>query len=172
MTPILQAMASLHIALDESDFDQRFDLAGELVTIGRSTSCTISIDHRSLSRAHARLSLQGSHWIVEDLDSTNGSFLNNQRLTGSRVLEHDDVLILGTARLIFCAPEHAKAKSSYDAHVDTQASSAQRSAIEHKMSNDETDTMEIPRLDPDTAPPPIGPVSYDPFASHDLRIDL
>ncbi|WP_420098164.1 FHA domain-containing protein FhaB/FipA [Corynebacterium sp.] len=50
------------------------------VTLGRSGSCTIVLEDDFASGTHARLFRQSGTWLLEDLDSRNGSFLNGQRI--------------------------------------------------------------------------------------------
>src|SRR6266540_1986604 len=56
-------------------------LAGEPVIIGRGSDCQIKLDDDYSSTRHARLFLSDGQWWVEDLGSTNGTYLNGQRLT-------------------------------------------------------------------------------------------
>lgn len=50
------------------------------VTMGRSGSCTLVVEDDFASGSHARLFTRSGVWLVEDLDSRNGSFLNGQRI--------------------------------------------------------------------------------------------
>jgi pSer/pThr/pTyr-binding forkhead associated (FHA) protein len=70
-------------------------ITGE-VTIGRETSCTISIpDDTFLSGRHVRVFDLDGQPMVEDLDSTNGSFHNGNKLTGIRLLHIGDRVQVG-----------------------------------------------------------------------------
>lgn len=68
------------------------------VTIGREGSDVVLTD-LEVSRRHARLRLLGERLAIEDLGSTNGTFLNGQRVTGVSELKHGDVLKLGNSSL-------------------------------------------------------------------------
>ncbi|MCX2163601.1 FHA domain-containing protein FhaB/FipA [Corynebacterium auriscanis] len=50
------------------------------VTLGRSQDCTLVLEDDFASGRHARLINRGSDWFIEDLDSRNGTWLNNQRI--------------------------------------------------------------------------------------------
>ena len=56
-------------------------LNGEPVTIGRGSDCQIKLDDDYSSTRHARVFLSDGQWWVEDLGSTNGTYLDGQRLT-------------------------------------------------------------------------------------------
>ncbi len=56
-------------------------LNGDPVIIGRGSDCQIKLDDDYSSTRHARLFLSDGQWWVEDLGSTNGTYLNGQRLT-------------------------------------------------------------------------------------------
>jgi pSer/pThr/pTyr-binding forkhead associated (FHA) protein len=52
------------------------------VLLGRAPSCTLVLDDDYSSSRHARLYPQGEQWFAEDLGSTNGTFVGDQRITG------------------------------------------------------------------------------------------
>jgi len=60
-------------------------LGTETLTIGRSSESALVIRDDYTSSHHARLILRGDSWAVQDLDSTNGTFVAGQRVTGSPV---------------------------------------------------------------------------------------
>jgi phosphoserine phosphatase RsbU/P len=72
--------------------------AGELV-IGRSRTCDLSIQDRFLSRRHARLYRDGDTWLIEDLGSRNGTFVNGRRIERPEAVRPGDVLTMSASRL-------------------------------------------------------------------------
>lgn len=72
-----------------------FPLEGDQLLIGRDSSNAVSINDAEVSRKHSRLSFQGGKYVIEDLGSTNGTFVNGQRLAGPVVLKAGDVVSLG-----------------------------------------------------------------------------
>ncbi|HEX9389435.1 MAG TPA: FHA domain-containing protein [Anaerolineales bacterium] len=72
-----------------------FTLEGDQLTIGRDSVNEIVINDAEISRRHARLTFQGGKYVLEDLGSTNGTFVNGQRLAGPRVLKAGEVVSLG-----------------------------------------------------------------------------
>src|SRR5512138_1927451 len=72
-----------------------FALEGDQMTIGRDSTTEIVINDAEVSRRHARLTFQGGKYVLEDLGSTNGTFVNGQRLAGPRVLKTGEVISFG-----------------------------------------------------------------------------
>jgi pSer/pThr/pTyr-binding forkhead associated (FHA) protein len=72
---------------------ERFDLFGG-VTIGRSTDSDVRIEDRFASGVHARIYSRAGGYYVEDMNSTNGTFLNGGELRGeSRLTDLDEIRI-------------------------------------------------------------------------------
>ena len=74
---------------------QSFDLDKPLITIGREAGSDIVLEDPQVSRHHARLTLQAGGYVIEDLGSTNGTFINEQRLAGAQPINPGDKLRLG-----------------------------------------------------------------------------
>ena len=72
-----------------------FPLEGDVLTIGREASNAVAINDAEVSRKHTQLVLQGGKYVITDLGSTNGTFVNGQRLTGQHVLQAGEIISLG-----------------------------------------------------------------------------
>lgn len=85
-------------ALRIEETGEEFLLDRELLTVGRSSSVDITLDHPSVSRLHAELVRRGEHLYVCDLGlSANGTRVNG-RPVGRRVLADGDVIAFGAVR--------------------------------------------------------------------------
>jgi pSer/pThr/pTyr-binding forkhead associated (FHA) protein len=69
------------------------------VTIGRAPECELRIDDTYSSQQHARVFGRGGSWYVEDLGSTNGTYVNEQRLAAPAMLTPGDRIRVGTTVL-------------------------------------------------------------------------
>jgi FHA domain-containing protein len=68
--------------------------------IGRSLeNCEIALNDSFLSAQHARLELQGDTWVLEDLRSTNGTFVNDMEVRDSTIVEEGDIIRVGRVEM-------------------------------------------------------------------------
>lgn len=72
-----------------------YPVTGSL-TIGRAAGCEITLDDTFISQLHARVSMSESGVVVEDLGSTNGTYLNRRRVTAPVVVAPGDVIQVGS----------------------------------------------------------------------------
>ncbi len=75
-------------------------LEGDEAVIGRGANCTVPITDRQASRRHCRIALSDGHYSVHDLQSTNGTFLNDAPLQRA-ALRDGDVITIGDSRIRF-----------------------------------------------------------------------
>jgi DNA-binding NtrC family response regulator/pSer/pThr/pTyr-binding forkhead associated (FHA) protein len=73
---------------------------GAQLTIGRARTASIFIDSERVSRIHARINRRGSEIFVEDAGSRNGTWVNGEAVTGSRVIASGDEIVVGPATLL------------------------------------------------------------------------
>ena len=65
------------------------------VLIGRDLACDLRLEDKTISARHARLSYRHNQWWVEDLKSTNGTFLNEEPVNTMTVLVSGDEIRVG-----------------------------------------------------------------------------
>src|SRR5262250_2333114 len=75
------------------------ELKGDKTTIGRVEDNTFPIVEASISSHHCEILLRGSDVVVKDLNSTNGTFINGEKLTGEGALKYGQILRLGQVEL-------------------------------------------------------------------------
>ena len=73
---------------------QKVSINGGSITIGRGPDNSIPIDNLAVSNHHAEIRSEEGHLVIQDLDSLNGTFVNNQRVKRS-ALKHGDVVLIG-----------------------------------------------------------------------------
>ena len=64
-------------------------------TIGRSVECELRLDDTYVSQQHARIFDRSGNWYIEDLGSTNGTFVNEQKLVAPAMLTPGDKIRIG-----------------------------------------------------------------------------
>jgi serine phosphatase RsbU (regulator of sigma subunit)/pSer/pThr/pTyr-binding forkhead associated (FHA) protein len=81
--PVLRAVKGLNVG-------QIFPIARDSVILGRHPECDVVLDAGAVSRQHARIVKIGDDYLVEDLRSRNGTFLNGRRVEGQEKLAEND----------------------------------------------------------------------------------
>ena len=74
---------------------KNYSLTKNEIYLGRDITNDIVINDPEISRKHARLTLQAGGYLLEDLGSTNGTFVDGQRITGSHSMAPGEVIMLG-----------------------------------------------------------------------------
>jgi hypothetical protein len=85
-------------AFDGPDRGRSWPLSGGAITIGRGAHNVVVLSDPGVSTTHAQITLEENHYVLTDLQSRNGSWVNNQRVARS-ALRDRDVIVLGTTRL-------------------------------------------------------------------------
>lgn len=87
---------------------RRVAIRGRL-EIGSDEACSLFVDDVGVSRRHAMIAFTGEQATIEDLGSTNGTFVNGERVEAARQLAHDDHVQLGVAAFRFQLVDDAAA---------------------------------------------------------------
>jgi len=74
---------------------QTYPLEEDEFIIGRAQSSRLQIDSPGISRQHARLTFEKDQYLIEDLGSSNGTFVNGERISEPRPLKNGDTISLG-----------------------------------------------------------------------------
>ncbi|MEN4099830.1 MAG: FHA domain-containing protein [Anaerolineaceae bacterium] len=84
----------------DSDDDSNIEYSTMEVIMGREPGVDYVIPNETVSARHARLSYHHNQWWIEDLQSTNGTFLNDERVETPTVIISGDELRCGNANLL------------------------------------------------------------------------
>ena len=85
-----QNEVALLLWMDGEKIRGRWSLDKQEVTIGRWEDNDVVVDDRWISRTHAQVRREGDQYVIEDLDSKNGTFVNGRRIAGPVVLADGD----------------------------------------------------------------------------------
>ena len=77
----------------------RFELVTGSLLLGRLPECDVMLEDSLASRMHARLSVQDTYVVIEDLHSTNGIYVNEQRVVRGTVLRQGDRILIGATEV-------------------------------------------------------------------------
>lgn len=89
-----------------------FPVTEESVLIGRSLDAQVSINEQAISHEHARLEQKGTQFSLRDLGSTNGTYVNGQRLVDAVVLAGGDSIRMGSTTFTFVTRESGMPKGT------------------------------------------------------------
>jgi VWFA-related protein len=97
---IQRAPKTLALLVDKAHPDRKYDLAGTM-NIGRAGDNQISIQDATISRHHAWIKAEGEDFLVFDVGSANGTFVNDERVQEPHRLNSGDVVRFGDAEFVF-----------------------------------------------------------------------
>ena len=120
----------------------RQPLQGAAVSIGRASDCSIPIKDRYLSRKHAEIIAVGNSWVLKDLGSANGTYLNGARVERDEKLRPGDRIRLGDTEIVFETQE--RSTDRFIAVADAAASPTIAIAVDDIA--DHTGDQDVARL--------------------------
>jgi pSer/pThr/pTyr-binding forkhead associated (FHA) protein len=102
-------MAKLYLKFEQNVLKELPVPQGGIVTIGRLPDNVLQIDNLAVSGHHAKIYWQGEHYAIEDNQSLNGTYVNNQRVTKQN-LKDGDAILIGKHTVVFKDEWHEDAQ--------------------------------------------------------------
>jgi predicted component of type VI protein secretion system len=100
------AETAMLLVVDGLSPGKRIYLEQPVLLIGRDELCDLVIPDRQVSRQHASISLEGDHYVLRDLGSKNGTFVNGRELDGPHFLQDgDEIQVAFCCKLAFVGAE-------------------------------------------------------------------
>jgi pSer/pThr/pTyr-binding forkhead associated (FHA) protein len=111
-------MASLCLLDENGAMARRWELGDKPVTVGRGQSADVVIDDATLSRRHFVVERAGEDYLVKDLQSQNGTWVDGHQAQSTR-LRHHDCILAGRTIFLFSSdtPSGAKAQTTAPASI-------------------------------------------------------
>lgn len=114
-------MAKLHI-ISENGYTEHFPLERRECVLGRQPESDYKLDARDVSRRHARIVEEDRQYYIEDLGSSNGTFVNNCKVSGRLQLNHRDRIQIGP--YVVCFLEQEELIDSHDVRITASVPAA------------------------------------------------
>ena len=131
------------VIISGAEMGRRIDLTHEEVSIGRSDQCTVYVNSDLVSRRHAVINRVLGHYIVVDLKSTNGTFVNDQRIERAELKDGD---LLRTGKTVLKYLENSL-ELEYMQHILSLATVDSLTGLHNKRHFDEVFGKEVSRSD-------------------------
>ncbi len=93
-------MATLCLLGEDGAAAKRWEIGAEPVAVGRGETADVKIDDEALSRRHFLIVREGENYLLEDLNSRNGTWVGGRRALAIR-LRHLDCISAGRTRFLF-----------------------------------------------------------------------
>jgi FHA domain len=113
-----EPMAFVTIRIKGAEGYTRTALSKDRMVLGRASETDLPIKHTSISREHSAFTKVGDDWFIEDLGSSNGTYLGKTKLSEKTKLAEKDIVKCGKARLTFHLGEMAAAEAAVDISGD------------------------------------------------------
>ena len=93
-------MAEWHVMLDERILERFWIEEGDTINIGREKTARIRLDNTAVSRQHARLEMRDNIYLLTDMKSMNGTFVNGRKIKGTTPVTGKDRIQIGKFRFV------------------------------------------------------------------------
>jgi len=100
-----QAIPVVHVRVEKGEAIRRWERFGRSFTIGRSKDCDIQLTDSLVSLRHARVIRDRDRWVIEDLQSKNGTYLNGARIQNAVLPAHAKIALARNKVILVCEIE-------------------------------------------------------------------
>ncbi len=104
-------MASLCLLGEDGAMAERWELGEQPLAVGRGETADIIIDDAALSRRHFLISRQGNGYLLKDLNSQNGTWVDGKRAEAT-FLRHHDCILAGRTLFLFAEPRQPRSEET------------------------------------------------------------
>jgi pSer/pThr/pTyr-binding forkhead associated (FHA) protein len=111
-------MAYLTIRIKGTEGYTRVALGKERMVVGRASATDVPVKHTSISREHCAFVREGAEWFVEDLGSSNSTWVGKVKVAGRQAVKERDIVKLGHARLTFHAGELSEPEAAVEVNSE------------------------------------------------------
>lgn len=114
-------------------------IGANLITIGRDPAVDFVLDDSEVSRSHAKIYYEDGSYFIEDLDSTNGTFVNGKCIKKPLQLKDKDLITIGEKNVIeFNQQEIEQVETDFPATLaDEEVQSEEKKQVSHRISDRE-----------------------------------
>lgn len=121
----------------------RVELSDESVVLGRSPGCRVVLSTPAASRFHAKVVRAGSEYVIEDLNSLNGTYVNGQQISQPTRLRSHDIIRIGDCELTFHAIEEADIALTRVEMVPPEQEDRFQIITTHRLADADTSNTEL-----------------------------
>ncbi len=119
------------------DQGARFELAETAVGVGRDASNAVQLHDTEVSRQHAEIRRVDGSYVIADLNSSNGTFVNGKRIEQHRLASGDQVQVGGTLMLFTRPSEDSSEELAQQVNIASDQPKSDKSHIVHSVSHEE-----------------------------------
>lgn len=116
-----QTMSHLY-TLKNLQTQESIEISESVIVLGRDISCDVVIGSEESSRKHARLELQNGRLVLQDLGSTNGTYLQDRKIRGITEVQGGDTVTIGSQSFLIITPDDGSNRTVFGARLAEDSS--------------------------------------------------